>query len=117
MDGDTIPGQSDVKLAACRLKEARAAAKAAAPGAKQKAKEGEKKAAQLEKNAADAAVRALIATPCDEVDIEGAKLTIDEAHEANVMRSLIEKAFEHVQQAVDVQLMEPHNQSPAAELL
>ena len=85
--------------------------------AKQKAKEGEKKAAQLEKNAADAAVRALIATPCDEVDIEGAKLTIDEAHEANVMRSLIEKAFEHVQQAVDVQLMEPHNQSPAAELL
>ena len=67
--------------------------------------------------AADAAVRALIATPCDEVDIEGAKLTIDEAHEANVMRSLIEKAFEHVQQAVDVQLMEPHNQTPAAELL
>ena len=45
MDGDTTPGQSDVKLAACRLKEARAAAKAAAAGAKQKAKEEEKLAA------------------------------------------------------------------------
>ena len=76
--------------------------------AKQKAKEGDKKTAQLAKNSADTAVRALVATPVDKVDIEAAKLAIDEAHDANVMRSLIEKAFEHVQKACEVQLMAPH---------
>ena len=72
------------------------------------AKEGQKKEAQLMKNSADAAVRAIITTPVTDVDIEEAKLAIDEAHDANVMQSLIEKAFEHVQTAVQVQLMDPH---------
>ena len=85
--------------------------------AKQKAKEGDKKTAQLAKNSADTAVRALVATPLDKVDIEAAKLTIDEAHDANVMRSLIEKSFEHVQKAVEVQLMAPHYKGASSELV
>ena len=84
--------------------------------AKQKAKEGEKKQALAEKNAADTAVRELAATPVEKVDIEAAKLVLDEAHDANVMRSLVEKAFEHVQRAVEVQLIEPHAK-PGAELV
>ena len=76
--------------------------------AMQKAKEAESKKAQLEKNRADQALRAILATPVEEVEIEAAKLAIDEAHEANVMNSLIEKTFEHLQLAVIVQLMGPH---------
>jgi len=77
--------------------------------AMQKAKEAEAKNAQLEKNRADQALRAILATPVEEVEIEAAKLAIDEAHEANVMNSLIEKTFEHLQLAVKVQLMDPHS--------
>ena len=61
MDGDTTPGQSDVKLAACRLKEARAAEKATkakgkeeAAAAKARAKE-EAPATKAARTSADAA--------------------------------------------------------------
>ena len=49
-------------------------------------------------------LRALLATPLLELDIEKAKDTIEEAEEANVMPSLIDKAVEHTENAAEAQL-------------
>ena len=73
--------------------------------AQMKAKEAQKKEALAERNGADAAVRALLGTPVDKVDIEAGKGVINDAEDAKVMPSLVQKALEHVQKAINVQMM------------
>jgi len=73
--------------------------------AKQKAREGDKKAAADARSGADMLVKKLLATTLDEVDIEEAKKIIDDAEDAGVLPSLIDKAVEHTQAAVEMQLM------------
>ena len=53
---------------------------------------------------ANTTVRALLATPLLELDIEHAKHVIEEAEEANVLPSLIDKAVEHTQDAAEAQM-------------
>jgi len=74
--------------------------------AKQKAREGDKKAAADARSGADMKVKALLAMSVDEIDIEEAKQTIDDAEAAGVLASLIDKALEHTQSAVEAQLMQ-----------
>ena len=69
-----------------------------------KAREGARKSAQLGRNTAEQAVRALLATPLMEVNVEEAKTVIEEAEEANVLPTLIDKAVEHVQDAAEAQM-------------
>lgn len=71
---------------------------------RQKASEGARKAAQLGNRKAEQQVRALLATPLLDLDIEKAKDTIEEAEEANVMPSLIDKAVEHTEEAAEAQM-------------
>lgn len=65
---------------------------------------GARKAAQLGNRKAEQQVRALLATPLLDLDIEKAKDTIEEAEEANVMPSLIDKAVEHTEEAAEAQM-------------
>ena len=61
-----------------------------------------------ERSKAEARLKAIVETPAPQVDIEEAKIAIDDAEEARVLPSLIHKAVEQLQKAVEVQLMLPH---------
>ena len=73
--------------------------------AKGKAREGGKKDAQLARGGAEAAIKALMTTPLDKIDIEEAKKAIDDAEDADVLPSMIDKLVERVQEAIELQMM------------
>ena len=73
--------------------------------AKMKAREGNKKDAQLARGGAEAAVTAIMKTPLEKINIEEAKKVIDEAEDASVLASMIDKLALRVQEAVELQLM------------
>ena len=73
--------------------------------AKQKAREGDKKAAADARSGADMKVKAILGTPVEELKIEEAKQSINEAELSGVLPSLIDKAVEHTQEAIEKQMM------------
>ena len=70
--------------------------------AKGKAKESFKKEKQLAASGAELAIRKILSTPLTDLDIDKALKTIEEAEKENVLGSLIDKAAEHVEKALEV---------------
>ena len=71
-----------------------------------KAREAAKKQAQLGRHGADAAIRRLLATPVDQVDVAAALEAIEAAEEQDVLGSLIDKAALHTQHAAQMQVLQ-----------
>ena len=66
-----------------------------------KAKESYKKEKQLAASGADMAIRKLLATPVEKVDVAHAMLVIEEAEAQGVLASLIDKAAMHTERAIE----------------
>ena len=70
--------------------------------AKAKAKEAYKKEKQLESAGVEIAVKKILTTPPEELDIARAMETIEKAEQENVLSSLIDKAAERVERAIEI---------------
>ena len=71
--------------------------------AEAKAKESYKKQKHLAASGAEMAIKKILATPLLELDLAKAMRTIEEAEQQNVLGSLIDKAAEHMERAIEAQ--------------
>ena len=69
-----------------------------------KAKESHKKKVQLASSGAELAIRKVLSTPLDKLDIDHAINTIEEAERQNVQAILIDKAAEHTEKAIELHM-------------